>query len=258
MPDDEQIATLRVELSSVEHSMADVALIVEDLDSLIVGALWGAMTRPQGENDVLSRGRSILERSAAEGKAAARFHPRFWQITFDEIDYREPEGGFDPFNPLDAGMQFGINSWFRRALFQSDPKLYRELCSFADVSRLEHHSPLLIELSIAVAVLSAPVVLAYGLMTAAARARRLEAEANIREQEAESKKEEVKQRALQTRMMQAVTEAVEKQAAEGKLIVPKEAITKAVQVASPGVADLGENTLIKEVTFGISAGNGKN
>jgi hypothetical protein len=257
MPEDEQIATLRVELSSIEHSMADVALIVEDLDSLIVGALWGAMIRPQGNNEVLWRARSILEGSAAEGKAGSRFHPQFYRITFDETAYLEPQGGFDPFNPLDAGMQFGINSWFRRALFQRDPGLYRELCSFADVSRLEHNSPLIIELSIAIAAVSAPVVLAYGLMTAAARARRLEAEADIREAEAESKKEEAKQRALQTRMMQAVTERVEKQAAEGRLEIPKEAITKAVQVASPGVADLGENSLIKEVTFGISAGNGK-
>jgi hypothetical protein len=58
-------------------------------------------------------------------------------------------------------------------------------------------------------------------------------------------------------MMAAITETIEKQSVEGRLDIPKEAITKAVQVASPGVADLGENSLIKEVTFGVSAGNGK-
>jgi hypothetical protein len=52
--------------------MADVVLIVEDLDSLIVSALCGAMIRPQGDDEVLSEARSILERSAAEGKVGSR------------------------------------------------------------------------------------------------------------------------------------------------------------------------------------------
>ncbi|MFN2530681.1 MAG: hypothetical protein ABR555_05240 [Pyrinomonadaceae bacterium] len=252
MPDEQQIATLRVELSSPQHSMSDVALVVEDLDSLVTGSLWGAVLRPERDSETLMRARAILEKSASGSKAGSRFHP-----DFRKWPYEEPYDGFDPFDPLDAGLQFGMNSWFRRAIFQTNPGLYNELCSFAEVRRLEHHSPLIIELGIVVSLLSTPVVLAWGLMTAAARARRMEAEADIREAEAESKREEAKQRRLQTRMMEAVTEAVEKQAAAGKLEVPKEAITKAVQVASPGVADLGENSLIKEVTFGISTGNGK-
>lgn len=150
-----------------------------------------------------------------------------------------------------------MNSWFRRAIFQSSRELYKELCSFADVRRLEHHSPLIIELGIALGVLSTPVIIAYGLLTATARARRMDAESDIREAEAKSKGQEAAQRELQTRILRAVTETVEKQAAEGKLEVPKEAITKAVQVASPGIADLGNNPLIKEVTFGVSLGNGK-
>lgn len=259
MADEQQVATLRVELASPQHSIADVALIVEDLDSLVVGALWGSMVRP--EDGTLERARAILMESVNSPKAGGRFYPYFHRLNFREpFSFKgDPydRNDFDPYDPLDAGMQFGLNSWFRRAIFQRNPDLYGELYSFADVRKLEHHSPLIIELGIVMGVLSSPVILAYGLMTAAARARRMEAEADIREAEAESKWQEAKQRALQTRMMAAVTETVEKQAAEGRLKVSEQAITTSVQVASPGIADLGENSLIKEITFGISGGNGK-
>lgn len=259
MPEQTDIAYLRIELGSTEHSVADVSMIVEDLEGLITAAIWGSMLEREMRDGPLRRARQVLENSMSESKARARFYPGFTIHGTDGISLlnNEINRGFNPYNPLDAGLQIGLDAWFRRSIFKESPELFNELFSFASVRKLEHHSPLIVETVIVIGVLSTPVVLAYSLMKAASKARRDEAEARIREIEAEQKEEELKQMRLRTRMMKSITESIEELKAKDKLKIPNEAITKAVQVASPAIADLGENPLIKEVTFGVTAGNGK-
>jgi hypothetical protein len=88
---------------------------------------------------------------------------------------------FDPRNPMDAAVRYALNSWIYRTLLQADPDLCEGMFSFARLERVEHHSPLAIELSLIVGSALIPVILTYALLRTVTDARRRQAEARLRD-----------------------------------------------------------------------------
>jgi hypothetical protein len=267
MPIEFDTAHLTVKLRSKEHSMADVGLVVEAMENMVIASVWGAMLDVEPQDETVVKAKSILMESIGRNKAGARFFPGFYdgrlfrsQASVSESnDQREFDthelDGFDPYDPLDAGVQIGMDSWFRRTIYSRDLDLYRQLFSFGRVQRLEHHSPLLIELAVVFGLgVIVPVALVYGLMTAIHRARRSAAEADIRETEADLKKEELKQQRQKTKIIADIADGVHELSVRHQLEIPKEVLVQTAQLGAPSVADLGSSPLIGEVSIGLSAG----
>ena len=257
MPTPDEVK-LEVVLRSESHTIADTRTVADALDGLIMAGIWGALAAPEPDSDAISEAKVILENNRRSLKARARFFPDFPHVlglelegndlTPDSKSERGPDQ-FDPLDPLDAGVRDGLNSYLRRLILQEDPQLYRRLFSFAQVTRAEHHSPLLIELSIVLGILALPVVLTVGLAKAAVSLRKAEAEAGIREAEMQIRKEELSQKRLQTRILAHVESAARELKPDQ---VPKEAITAAVQVSTTAITDLSSKPLIGTVSLGVT------
>ncbi len=264
MPIDFDTAHLSIRLRSTEHSIADVAFITEAIDNMVIASVWSAMLEAEPKDEAVARAKAIIVESIDRPKAAGRFYPRFFEGRLFRVPLSRRESidldllDFDPYDPLDAGVQIGMSSWLRRTIYSRDFELYRQLFSFGRVRRLEHHSPLLIELAVVLGVgVTIPGVLVYGLMTAVHRARRSAAEAEIREIEADLKKEELKQQRQKTRMVEDIADGVHELSARRQLEIPKEVLVLTAQLGAPSVADLGSSPLIGELSIGLSAGDGK-
>lgn len=266
MPTEFDNAFLELQLKSDKDSMDDLAFVAEDLHNLLIASLWATMLHPALDDESIINARLILQEDLRRPKAADRFYPGFGPNLFVtrtgpfapiEIE-NEFSRSFNPYDPLDAALQIGMDSWFRRTIFRANPELLKRLFSFAYLGMLEHRSPLLIELVVVFGTgLTIPAVLVYGLMKAVDRASREAAEAEIRRTEAELKREELKQQKLRSQILEELTKAVHDLGVRNQIEVPREVLIEAARIASPSVADLSQNPLIGQITVGLSAGGQK-
>jgi hypothetical protein len=250
-------ASLGIQLSSESHSTSEVGYIVDIIDSLPMVSFWSALVTPETNDKNIFIARELLSESAMRGKAKHRFYPLFHRDfhLIDENRYAPFQSlpKFDSFDPLDIGVIAGVNTWAKRVIFQKDKNLYNQLFNFAAVSKLEHHSPLVIELAIAISIPSLPIILTYGLMRAAASYRRLSAEADIREKEADIKDEELKQKRIQTAILEEMKSSIEQQGIKKeKIRIPEKALENVATFGVSSVAELAHSPLIDKMTFGIS------
>lgn len=270
MPIEFDRATLRVLLASQSHSSADLAFLTETLENLVSSAIWAVLLEPDLEEPALYAVRRLLSSDLERGKAGRRFFPDFRSILEnprvfpfnqaletdspdDRFDYSDQEFRID--NAVDKGVLSGVNSWLRRTIYSQDRDLYCKAINIARIDRLEHHSPLVLETSVLIAAgVAAPALIAYGLFRAVAGWRRQLAEASIREAEAKEKEEVVKQRRIQTEILQELRDAVREQNRRGELKIPDSVLANAAQIASPSVADLGSSSLINEIQVGLTTG----
>jgi H+/gluconate symporter-like permease len=134
--------------------------------------------------------------------------------------------------------------------------LYSRLFSFAQVRRLEHHSPLLLETVAVIGVAVAlPAILLYGCMWAVYYARRADAEIRIRETEAELKQEELKQSRLRSQVQEDMANAIRIAGFSPEpLRISEAALAETARVITPTVSELGKSPLIGSVTIGLSKG----
>ena len=216
--------------------------------------------RPPIVKDDISHARAILTRAMRSEKAAARFFPEFGThflkrpgrgnysiLTVADI------GDFDPFDPFDMAVAFGLNCWLRKVIREGNSGLYDRLFSFANVARLEHKSPLVVELLISIAAVTlTPIILTYGIMRAVARCKRLELDNELREAEVGLKREELKQRRIQTEILQELKTTVNDRISNQNLDIPDGVLVAATTISSPAVAELSTSPLIGSVTLGLT------
>lgn len=193
-------------------------------------------------------------------KAGVRFFPTFGG-TFVQKERRRSDAirtvqdidDFDPFDPLDIGVTFGLNTWMRKVIQNADIELYYRLFSFGDIARLEHKSPLVIELLVCLGTVTlTPIILTYGIMRAVARCKRLELDNELRETEVQLKREELRQRRIQTEILDELKSAVKHRIANANINIPEGVLVAATTISSPAVAELSTNPLIGSVTLGLS------
>lgn len=256
------LISVTVELSGEVHSAADLGEVVQALDGLVTAAAWGQLA---------SRGRSggasvaafrILLSARRRDKAYERFFPQFGdrselreeELTEEsQVYYPSPEDfeGFDPTDPLDAGLRYGLNSFLRKLLRSQNPALHSRLFDVASITRAEHNSPLLIELTLAVtAVTLMPAVIVVAASRAALAHRKGLAQAEILEKQRDLLKEDLKQKKLQTRILERIADAVDDLDARD---MPPEAMAAAAKIVTTPVADLGSSPLIGSVALGLSS-----
>src|SRR5262249_18495283 len=141
--------------------------------------------------------------------------PTLDQPPATRLSLLELQGPFDPREPGDAAVRDGTNAFVERSLRRSSPTLYQNLLGFAELRRAEHHSPLFLELGVAmVGPLAICGVFAYAMMRATVGLRRERAEVRIREAEAAHREEELEQKKLQTQLLRQIVAAVEEQGAK--------------------------------------------
>lgn len=242
-----EIATLQVVLRSTEVAAADLRFLVDALDDLVAASIWGALADRQSDDSRLHHAREILSHIRRTPKAGARFYPDFRNT--NDLPFLEDDDHFDPLDPLDSSVRGALNSWLSRSLYSADPQLYANLFSFAKIQRLEHHSPILVELAVLIAAPFVPALLVYGLMRTVTGIRRALAEARIREAETSIREEELTHRRIQSRILEDVAAAVREMDAKE---IPKSVVAAAAKVGTTSIAELGSSPLIGSVTLGVS------
>ncbi len=183
-------ASLAITLASPHHTVEDVAFLVQSIDNLVMASVWGALAQESLEDETLAWAKSVASANLQQSpKSSIRFFPYLGSIRRDTIQWH-PED-YDPFDPLDIGVQAGLNTWLRRVLLRADPKRYEQLFSFAEIHRVEHHSPLLLEtvVLLSAGLIALPVALFYGTMKAVYYIQRDEANLAIRQTEVKLKEE---------------------------------------------------------------------
>ncbi len=193
------LATLDTEVRfSVEmagsHSTADVASIVQAIDDLAVGAVWGALASGSSD-DINAPGSSVMH---ALRQATAEAYERSRVAEYDMVASTMIESalsgrGFETTTPDNWTLTTAsaTNQWLKRELAQQDDALYEEVFSFATVAHAEHSSPLLIVIVIA------PVVGVGGAGWAAAKG--IKWVYKVRKERAAARKEEAAARIERTK-----------------------------------------------------------
>ncbi len=267
-------AHLRITLADDKYSSADLAFLIESIHNLTSAAIWATILSPQVISDELSTARGILVEATQGDRTGARFYPDFQSIFLyphffpfytgiseEELNANQarPDFPFDLDNPLDVGTLTGINSWFRRQLHDNDREVYDRLFGLATIDRLEHHSPLVLEMGVVLTgALLIPAIVIYGLMRATAQGRRHHAEAEIREVEAQEKREVLRQRRIQTEILEELRDAIREARQRNRdFVVPPEVLVAAAQISSPSIADLSSSPLIDTISIGLTANAGK-
>lgn len=244
------IATFRVSLAAEHESFPALQAISEAMNGLITAAVLGTLTQNNPDDGRVARARELLSRARQNPKARARFYPQFFdQLPHDPTTLMVEDENFDPRNPMDATIRYALNSWIYRTLLQADADLCDDMFSFAKLERVEHHSPLAIELSLIVGAALIPVILTYALLRTVTDARRRHAEVRLRDTEVMIKEEELTHRRIQTRILENVARATEEMDVDA---IPKEAIIAAATVSTSPIADLSSSPLIGSVTLGLS------
>lgn len=267
MADDFDTTSLQITLKHEKHSASDVALLTQSVDGIVCASVWATIAEVrESESDAIDSARRILSRALENDKARARFFPEFggdFAVTLSGRRNRRPPNrvrsvadmpNFDPFDPLDVGVAFGLTAWFRKVLQQGDAEVYTRLFSFANIARLEHKSPLVLGLLLAIGTgVLTPVLLTYGIMRAVGRCKRLDLENQLRETEVELRHEELRQRRIQTEILETLKNAVNERAASNNLSIPDEALAAAATISSPAVAELSTSPIIGSITLGLSS-----
>jgi len=255
---------LEIKMTSDSVSIMDTNWIVGLVDNLAMAGVWGALSSQDIADVELLEARNAIYDTFNHRKSMRRFHPEFYSMFGDWMDkndsnqigrrFRIDIKAFDPFDPLDIGIQLGMNVWLKTALQQYSPSLAESVFSFAQAERVEKKSPLVVTLAVGTAMgIGLPALLVYGCMIAAVRVRRQEAEARIREIEVDLKHEELRQQRLRTTILESLSDGIHELASEKKLTIPDEVLTETARVASVSVANLGSTPLIGSVTLGLSA-----
>lgn len=263
-------AGLAVVLAGATHSTAEVALLLESMQMLVSASIWASLTCPEIEDQTLTSARNVLLRALESEHARSRFYPKFSEalrepgvLPFEsspqseERPFHTYDWPFDLTSALDMATAVGVNSWMQRELLRHNRELHQQVFGFAAVRRAEHNSPLLLELGIVLgAAVAVPVLLTYGLMRAAARAKRMNTEAEIREIELAEKKVALRQREVQLLIQEEVADALKEQRKRNpNYQVPETVLANVVQFASPAVSDLGSSPLIEKISFSASIGS---
>ena len=253
-------ASLRFQLSSEVHNISEIWMLVEAVDNIAMGGVWAELANSRTRNEAYIEARQILNKKRNSRKAGNRFFPDFnrqyYEKTPDDkelfiIPYLNT---LDPFDPLDSSIITGLNSWIRKEIYGHSPKLFSKIFDFANVRKLEHQSPLVLEIAVGIAIAAtSPMLITYGIMKAISSLRRSEAEADIRKTEAKLREEELKQRRIETAIKEEIYESVREKREKQELDLPDEAISAAISTTSPAVADLGSSSLINNVTFGVTS-----
>src|ERR1700680_469073 len=172
------------------HSTADVASVIQAIDDLAIGGVWGALagglsddsnepgtsvmhSLRQATADAYERSRgaecdvvaAAMIETALKGRAYETTAPDNWTLT----------------------TASATNQWLKRELVEREDTLYEEVFSFATVEHLEHSSPLVIIVVIAPAVgvggaawaVAKGIKWVYNVRKDRAAAKREEAEARI-------------------------------------------------------------------------------
>lgn len=238
-----QVAKMGVTLAAESDPLSDIAFVVEAMDGIVVGSIRAAIAVPTDfEGESLVHAREVLSRvPGSESQWIGR------ALDSERIDL---------WSPAQVATEVAVNAWVRRTIFRNDESRYRELFGFATVSDVRRESPLVVELAITASFVVGllPIVIAIGVMKAVSVHRRWEAETDIRQTEADLKREQLRQARIQTKMMQHIADAIEEQADQHRLQIPEKVLSTAAKVSSPAVADLSNGSIVENVTFGISTG----
>src|ERR1700730_15000871 len=116
---------LTITMASKDHSVSDVAWVVDSIDNLVMASIWGALAAPDQQLDEnLSRVKQLLrETSITEPFLRRRTYP--YTVFLHYLD-RPPstpidlEYEFDPFSPYGAGFQAGMNTTLRHLIRDHD------------------------------------------------------------------------------------------------------------------------------------------
>jgi len=263
MPEPFDEATLTVTLKSSQHTVADVAFLVNSIDNLTMASLWGSLKDVSPQDATLNWARHTLQETMITSRKRER---RFFPGLLEYISGRSQFEGnrrrfgedfeleFDPFDPLDVGVQSGLNAMLRRLLRENDSEQYGRLFSFAVIRRLDHHSPLVLELAAVLAgAVAMPALLLYGCMAAVYYGRRREAEVSIREAERGLKEEELKQSKIRTHIQEQMAASIADRFSNQPREIPDVVLAETARIASTTVADLGSSPLIGSISIGLSA-----
>jgi hypothetical protein len=246
-------ATFSVTLACAKHNSADISFVANAVDGLVCAGIWGAMASPPPGKEALRLAREILTEEVKRPKSAARFFP-YWTgpLLFPEEARERLRSGelFSPSDPMDSALRDGLNSFLRRTLFERNREVYDELFGSARITRLEHRSPLVLEIGMALGIGFLPVALTWGIMWAAASMKRGWEEARIRELERKIREQELEQRILETQIKKRIRDAVSELRVED---IPDAAIAAAAAVSSTAIADLGTSPLVGNITIGLSS-----
>jgi hypothetical protein len=213
LPVDNPDVRLVVERQHKMESIAGLVDLVELLDGLVVPCAWLSLVarQPPARPKDSARFRQAVRAQADDPKAPTRFFPSFGpqlrssipQITLGQRDPADsPSFLVDPADPLDFGVQVGLNAWLRSTVRQELPReAYDRIFSFAAVDRIRHESPLVIETVIVTGGLAGAAL--YRILKAVYRMRahraetlRTEAEAAVAQGSKESHIESERQKSL--------------------------------------------------------------
>ncbi len=163
-----------------------------------------------------------LRAEGAEGsKARSRFYPWFGSELTASIppitlaswnEFLSSQEVVDPGDPLDIGLQYGLNAWFRNTLRQIGDKADDRVFAFAAIQRIQHESPILVETIITATSLDGVafyriVKAIYDLREARAKARGEELDTHAKEAALPYVAENVEQEARQARAVTRQEEA---------------------------------------------------
>jgi hypothetical protein len=129
------------------HTTADVAAVVQGIDDLAQGAVWGVLSSGFSEADQesdleLMARLSEVTRAAYEEQAAIPG----WVSMIDEVNRVNDRVPPDNWGLIAIS---GTGQWLKRELLERDEQLYSEVFSFAQVAEARHESPLVIVIVLA-------------------------------------------------------------------------------------------------------------
>lgn len=263
-----QRAFLRIELKSEYHSLSEITSLVQVLDNLLMASVLGAMNDSNLKDENLLKARYILHGAIKQNqKSDERFNPYFKNYfepfllperIYLENNYRvnEENNELDSSNPMDLGMQLGINAWARKEIYLHDRTLYNNLFTFAEVKKLEHNSPLLIEISVVLgAAIVVPAVLLYGMFRAVQILRKKDLENDIRQNEVNQKQVQLTQSERRTEIITIIRDVLKEKMSNNEVIIPDSVLAEAAKIADVSIAELKGDPLINQLSVGINIGN---
>jgi hypothetical protein len=216
-------ARLTITRDHPSETVSSLADLVQALDGLAVPCGWLSIVAQQAlePGEWLNLHRHLRAEGAEGSKARNRFYPWFGSELTASIppitlaswnEFLSSQEVIDPSDPLDIGLQYGLNAWFRNALRQVGDKADDRVFAFAVVQRIRHESPILVETIITAASLGGVafyriVKAIYDLREARAKARGEELDTHAKEAALPYLAENVEQEARQARAVTRQEEA---------------------------------------------------